>query len=62
MIRSKSILGACLGIVSFAALLCAQTPQAQVVAVRAGRLFDSKSGQLLANQLGQGVPLVVARK
>lgn len=51
MIRSKSILGTCLGIISFAALLCSQTPQAQIIAVRAGRLFDSKSGQMLANQV-----------
>jgi imidazolonepropionase-like amidohydrolase len=52
MIRWKSILGTCLGIAIFAALLCSQTPPAaQVVAVRAGRLFDSKSGQMLANQV-----------
>jgi len=52
MIRWKSALGTCLGIISFAALLCSQTPQApQIIAVRAGRLFDSKSAQMLANQV-----------
>ena len=52
MIRWKSALGTCLGIISFAALLCCQTPQApQIIAVRVGRLFDSKSAQMLANQV-----------
>src|SRR3984893_4000082 len=49
MIGWKSVLGTCLGIVAFATLLYSQTPQ--VVAVRAGRLFDSKSGQLLTRQV-----------
>jgi imidazolonepropionase-like amidohydrolase len=51
MIRWKSIFGACLGMAGFAALLCSQTPQPQVIAVRAGRLFDSKAGQMLTNQV-----------
>jgi imidazolonepropionase-like amidohydrolase len=52
MIRWKSFFGSCLGVMGFAVLLYSQTPQpARVVAVRAGRLFDSKSGQMLANQV-----------
>jgi imidazolonepropionase-like amidohydrolase len=52
MIRWRSMLGMCVAIVAFAALLCSQTPAgSQLVAVRAGRLFDSKSGQMLTNQV-----------
>ena len=49
MIGWKSVLGTCLGMMTFTTLLYSQTPQ--VVAVRAGRLFDSKSGQLLTRQV-----------
>src|SRR6266436_4338517 len=38
-----------LGILSFAAMLWAQAPQ--ITAVRAGKMFDPKSGQMLANQV-----------
>jgi len=38
-----------LGLIAAAAVLSAQAPQ--TVAVRAGRLFDPKSGQMLANQV-----------
>lgn len=52
MIGTKRFLSSCLGIIGFAALLYSQAPQqSQMIAVRAGRLFDSKSGQMLANQL-----------
>src|SRR5690348_3904377 len=52
MIRWKSFFGSCLGVMGFTVLLYSQTPQpVRVVAVRAGRLFDSKSGQMLANQV-----------
>ena len=49
MIRWKSMLGAWFGIIGLTTLLYSQTPQ--VVAVRAGHLFDSKSGQMLTNQV-----------
>ena len=52
MIRWKIAFVALLGSIGLASLLSGQTPRvAQVVAVRAGRLFDSKSGQMLANQV-----------
>src|ERR1700732_2086258 len=49
MIGWKSVLGACFGLMALTTPLYSQTPQ--VVAVRAGRLFDSKSGQLLTRQV-----------
>jgi imidazolonepropionase-like amidohydrolase len=52
MIRWKIAFVALLGSIGLASLLSGQTPRAaQVVAVRAGRLFDSKSGQMVANQV-----------
>lgn len=47
--HARSLLAATLGIFCMAAALGAQTPQ--VVAVRAGRLFDSKSGRMLTKQV-----------
>jgi imidazolonepropionase-like amidohydrolase len=44
----RTVLGT-FGVVVFAISLCAQT--SQVVAIRAGRLFDSNSGQMLAKQV-----------
>jgi len=50
--RSKSIAAGWLGLVGLAPLLFCQVPQsAPVVAIRAGRLFDSKSGQMLIGQV-----------
>jgi len=50
--RCKSLLITALGILSVVTALRAQDPQAvPVVAIRAGRLFDSKSGQLLTRQI-----------
>ena len=49
MIGWKSVLGACFGMMALTTPLYSQTPQ--VVAVRPGRLFDSKSGQLLTRQV-----------
>ncbi len=52
MIRLKFILAACVAIVTFANFSYPQIPEAaQIIAVRAGRLFDSKSGQMLQNQV-----------
>ena len=45
----KSFVGLFLAILGSVNSSWAQTPQ--VVAVRAGHLFDSKSGQMLANQI-----------
>lgn len=49
MMRWKSVLGTCLGILGVASSLFSQTPQ--IVAVRAGRLFDPKLDRLLTNQV-----------
>src|ERR1700680_2261839 len=49
MIRSKCVLSAVLLILATSAVLSAQAPQ--VVAVRAGRMFDPKSGTNLTNQV-----------
>ena len=49
MIRLRSIAAILLALLLPAALLFAQAPQ--VVVVRAGKLFDSRSGRLLANQV-----------
>jgi imidazolonepropionase-like amidohydrolase len=49
MIRPKFMLVVPIVILTFAASLFAQAPQ--VIAVRAGKLFDSKSGQMLTNQV-----------
>src|SRR4051794_15999188 len=49
MIRWKTFLAATFGTICLTTLLYCQTPQ--VVAVRAGRLFDSKSGELLLKQV-----------
>jgi imidazolonepropionase-like amidohydrolase len=46
--RWKCVLGTVLGVLCMAALAWAQS---QVVAVKAGRLFDPKSGELLKNQV-----------
>src|ERR1700674_5413918 len=46
---SKRVLGTVIGILGAATVLWSQAPQ--TVAVRAGRLFDPKSGQMLANQI-----------
>lgn len=55
MIRIKCLLGASVSALFAVAMLSAQAPPAATpaatIAVRAGRLFDSKSGQLLTNQL-----------
>src|SRR6202049_3778528 len=49
MIRSKGVLSTVLLILVVSAVLSAQAPQ--VVAVRAGRMFDPKSGTNLTNQV-----------
>src|ERR1700693_3696709 len=49
MMRWRSVLGMCIGILGVTGLLWSQTPQ--VVAVRAGHLFDPKSDQLLTKQM-----------
>lgn len=49
MIRTKLLAGAFLATIAFTAALHSQT--SQPVAVRAGRMFDSKTGQLLTNQV-----------
>jgi len=49
MIRSKCVLSAVLLILAASAVLSAQAPQ--VVAVRARRMFDPKSGTNLTNQV-----------
>ena len=49
MIRSKCVLSAVLLILAASAVLSAQAPQ--VVAVRAGRMFDPKSGANLGTHL-----------
>ncbi len=49
MIRPKLMLAVLIATLFFAISLFAQAPQ--VTAVRAGKLFDSKSGQLLTNQV-----------
>jgi imidazolonepropionase-like amidohydrolase len=49
MIRPKYMLAVSIAMLSLAASLFAQAPQ--VIVVRAGKLFDSKSGQLLTNQV-----------
>src|SRR5438270_2488179 len=49
MIRSKRVLNTVLLILAGSAVLSAQAPQ--VVAVRAGRMFDPKSGANLTNQV-----------
>src|SRR5437868_6901834 len=45
--RSKSVLKAVLAMSGAAAIVSAQAP----IAVRAGHIFDPKSGQLVANQV-----------
>jgi imidazolonepropionase-like amidohydrolase len=47
--RSKCGLRAITGTLGIAAILCAQS--AQTIAIRAGKLFDPKSGRMLANQV-----------
>jgi hypothetical protein len=49
MIRKKLLAGAIFAMIVFASTLHSQA--ATTVAVRAGRLFDSKTGQLLTNQV-----------
>jgi imidazolonepropionase-like amidohydrolase len=49
--RTKIWLGAFLATFAFTAALHSQAPQQATVAVRAGRLFDSKSAQLLTKQV-----------
>jgi imidazolonepropionase-like amidohydrolase len=49
LMRPKSVVGILLGILCTATALWSQAPE--VTAVRAGLLFDSKSGQLLTNQV-----------
>src|SRR5579863_7893869 len=49
MLRTKFLAGALFAIMGFTAALHSQT--SQTVAVRAGQLFDSKSGQLLTKQV-----------
>jgi len=51
MARTKICNGVFLATIAFTAALHAQTPQQITVAVRAGRLFDSKSAQLLTKQI-----------
>jgi len=47
--RWKAAFGICVGVLGATGLLWSQTPQ--VVAVRAGRMFDGKSAELLTNQV-----------
>ena len=49
MIHRKLLADVCFVLIGFTATLHSQTPP--VVAVRAGRMFDSKTGQLLAKQV-----------
>src|SRR5271169_6141855 len=49
MMRAKSFVGAFLATMAFTAALHSQA--SQPVAVRAGRLFDSKTGQMLTRQV-----------
>jgi len=49
MTRWKFMLGLWLGMIGLTTMLYSQAPQ--VVAVRAGHLFDSKTGQMLTNQV-----------
>jgi imidazolonepropionase-like amidohydrolase len=52
MIRTKLLGGVLLAIIGFATLVRSQTkPPAAPVAVRAGRLFDSKTGQMVDRQV-----------
>lgn len=51
MIRKKLLVAACCATIAFTAGLHSQTSRPVAVAVRAGRLFDSKTGQLLTNQV-----------
>ena len=51
MIRKKLLLAACCATFAFTAALHSQSAQPAVVAVRAGRLFDSKTAQLLTKQV-----------
>ncbi len=49
--RTKIWLGAFLATFAFTSALHSQTPQPATVAVRAGRLFDSETAQLLTKQV-----------
>ncbi len=49
MIHRKVLAGVCFVLIGFSATLHSQTPP--IIAVRAGRMFDSKTGQLLTKQL-----------
>ena len=49
MIRNRSLLGTYLAMMVLTGLLHSQTPQ--TIAVRAGRMFDSKTAQLLTKQV-----------
>lgn len=52
MIRLKTLLWASIaGIFCFAPALYAQAPPQAVIAVRAGKMFDSKAGQMLTGQV-----------
>ncbi len=51
MVRIKCWVGAFLAIIAFTSAVHSQTSQPAAVAVRAGRLFDSKTGQLLTRQV-----------
>jgi imidazolonepropionase-like amidohydrolase len=51
MICKKLLLAACCATFAFTAALHSQTTQPAVVAVRAGRLFDSKTAQLVTKQV-----------
>jgi len=51
MLRTKLPAGIFLAMIAFATALHSQTSQQAAVAVRAGRLFDSKTGQLLTKQV-----------
>jgi imidazolonepropionase-like amidohydrolase len=50
MIRKRILPAVCFALIGFAAALHSQTPPPQV-AVRAGRMFDSKTGQFLNKQV-----------
>jgi imidazolonepropionase-like amidohydrolase len=47
--RSKCVFGTIIGILGAATMLWSQAPQ--TIAVRAGRMFDPKAGQMLSNQV-----------
>ena len=52
MVFGKALIGFCFGVASFVNPTYAQNAaNGQAIAIQAGRLFDSKSGQNLSNQV-----------